>query len=76
MILYDSPDMSDERRGILTEGEREILLGDRDVSDNHYYTTVSRVRKKIRRVGEDLSALEAHGELADELRSVVCENEE
>lgn len=76
MALCEQPDMSDDRRGILTEGEREILHGDRDVSDNHYYTTVSRVRKKIQRIDEDLSALEAHGDLADELRDIVCEDDE
>jgi len=64
--------MPDERRGLLTESERDILLGDREVSDNHYYTTVSRVRKKIGRLDEDIPALEQHGDLADELRKVVC----
>jgi hypothetical protein len=68
--------MTDERRGLLTDNERAILLGDKDVSDNHYYTTVSRVRKKIERMEEkDIEALEAHGELADELREGVCDDE-
>lgn len=68
--------MGDERRGLLTDTERAILLGEKDVSDNHYYTVVSRVRKKIGRVDEfDLEALEAHGDLADELRDVVCEDD-
>jgi hypothetical protein len=67
--------MPDERRGLLTESEREILLGDREVSNNHYYTTVSRVRKKIEKLGTDIPALEEHGDLADELREVVCEED-
>lgn len=66
--------MSDDRRGLLTESEYQILLREKDVSDNHYYTTVSRVRKKIRRLEQDLEALEEHGALADELREVVCED--
>lgn len=65
--------MGDDRRGLLTDNERKILLREKDVSDNHYYTTVSRVRSKIRQIEEDLEALDAHGELAEELEEVVCE---
>lgn len=68
--------MTDDRRGLLTDSEREILLGERDVSDNHYYTTVSRVRKKIQTLEDDLTALEEHGDLADELRDAVCGDSE
>lgn len=66
--------MGDDRRGLLTDNERKILLGEKEVSDNHYYTTVSRVRSKIKQVEEDLEALEAHGELAMELREAVCDS--
>jgi hypothetical protein len=65
-------DMADERRALLTETERAILLEEKDVSENHYYTVVSRVRKKINRLADDLEALEAHGDLLEELRDVVC----
>ena len=65
--------MGDDRRGLLTDNERKILLREKDVSDNHYYTTVSRVRSKIKQVEEDLEALDAHGELAEELEEVICE---
>lgn len=65
--------MSNDRRGLLTDTERAILLGDRDVTNNHYSTTVSRVRNKIEQVERDLEALEAHGELAQELRDIVCD---
>lgn len=65
--------MPDDRRGLLTENEYKILLEEKDVSDNHYYTTVSRVRKKIGRLERDVAALEKHGGLAEELREVVCE---
>ena len=64
----------DQYRGLLTEREREILLGDADVTDNYRYRVVSRVRKKIDRLEEDMIALEAYGELADELREAVCKD--
>jgi hypothetical protein len=69
-----SEGMGDERRALLTETERAILLGENDVSENHYYTVVSRVRKKIRKLDDDLEALENHGDLAEKLREVVCKN--
>lgn len=64
-------------RALLTEREREILRGDADVSEKYYYRVVTRVRAKIEKlVDEDLSALERHDTLADELREGVCgENE-
>jgi len=67
--------MTDDRRALLTPDERAVLMGEREVSDNHKYTVVSRVRKKVQRVEQDLEALEEYsdGKLADELRDVVCE---
>jgi len=65
-----------DRRALLTEREREIVAGEADVSDEYRYQTISRVRSRFQRLGEDLEALEAHGDLADELRDVVCEGEE
>jgi hypothetical protein len=62
-----------DRRALLTETERAILLGERDVSEKYYYVTVTRVRKKIRQVEHDLEALDEHDKLGDELRDVVCE---
>jgi len=73
MEVQVSGHMGDDRRGLLTDNERKILLREKDVSDNHYYTTVSRVRSKIKQVEEDLEALDAHGELAEELEEVICE---
>lgn len=65
--------MSDDRRGLLTENERKILLDEKEVSDNYYYTVSSRVNKKISRLEEDLEALEKSGKL-DNLRAVVCDD--
>lgn len=66
----------DGPRGLMTEREREILLGDADVSEKYHGVVVTRVRKRIERLGqEELEALEAHDTLADELREQVCEGD-
>lgn len=62
-----------DRRALLTDKERAILLGEEDVSEKYYYVTVTRVRKKIEQLEQDIEALEEHDTLGDELRSVVCE---
>lgn len=69
------PPMADDGpRGLMTDREREILLGDADVSEKYYGVVVTRVRKRIERLAEEeLEALEAHDTLADELRGAVCE---
>ena len=66
-----------ERRALLTDSEREILTGEKDVSQKYYYVTVTRVRRKIERLAnEDLEAIEHHDTLADELRDLICSNTE
>lgn len=65
--------MTGQRRALLTSNERAILLGEKDVSDNHYYTVVSRVRGKIDELEDDIEALQAHGRLLHELQEVVCD---
>ena len=61
-----------DRRALLTDREREIIADDADVSDSYRYQTISRVRSRLDRLAGDLEALEAHGDLADELRAKVC----
>jgi hypothetical protein len=65
-----------DRRALLTEREREIVSGEADVSDSYRYQTVSRVRSRLQRLEDDLDALEAHGDLAGELREIVCDGDE
>lgn len=65
----------DERRALLTDSERAILRGEKDVSEKYYYVVVTRVRGKIERLNEDLSALDHHDSLGDELREVVRDEE-
>lgn len=70
------PQMSDDRRGLLTDRQREILLNDgENVSQRYYATVVSRARNQIEKVQDDLPALEEHDTLADELREIVCEED-
>ena len=65
-----------DRRAILTEREREIVSGHAgDVTDEYRYQTVSRVRSRLEELEADIEALEAHGDLADELREIVCTGE-
>ena len=65
-----------EHRGLLTTREREILRGEADVSDNYRYRVVSRVRKKIQNMEEDVAILANNrDDLLDELRDVVCDDE-
>jgi hypothetical protein len=62
------------RRALMTEREREIVSGEADdISDSYRYQTVSRIRARFRRLEDDLDALEAHGDLAEELRDIVCD---
>lgn len=64
------------RRAILTDREREIVSGEADdVTDNYRYQTVSRIRRRFQRLEDDLEALDAHGDLGEELRDIVRDDE-
>ena len=63
-------------RALLTDREREIVSGEADVTDDYRYQTVSRVRSRMERLDGDLQAMDAHGDLGDELRSIVCEGDD
>ena len=71
MVAQKETSMAD-RRALLTDREREIVAGKADVSDSYRYQTVSRVRKRFERLERDLDALEKHGELVEELRTIIC----
>ncbi len=69
--------VDDQYRGLLTEREREIIRGEADVSDNYRYRVVSRVRTKIENIEEDVGILaDSRGDLLQELRDVVCAEDE
>ena len=59
-------------RALLTDREREIVSGEADVDDPYRYQTISRVRQRFSQLEGDLEAMEKHGELADEVREIVC----
>lgn len=64
-----------DRRALLTDREREIISGEADdISDDYRYQTISRVRKRLDRLDGDLEAMEAHGQLAQDLRDIVCDD--
>ena len=77
MASIDILSMADDRRGLLTPREREILSGEADVSEEYYYSVVSRVRSKIRKIEEDAELLRDQGlDLHDELIKAVSEDGE
>lgn len=61
------------RRALLTEREREIVSGKAEVDPQYRYNTISRVRSRFEELEADIEALEAHGDLAEEFRKVVCD---
>ena len=68
--------MSDERRSLLTDREREILLNNgEDVSEGYYGVVVTRARKRIQRLETDIQALKEHPTLYDELLEVIPDRE-
>lgn len=77
MEAATDPLMSDEGpRALVTDREREILLGDADVTEKYYHVVVTRVRKRINRLEDELEAINSHATLGDELRAVVCKEEQ
>lgn len=70
-------DMS-EQRALLTDTEREILSGEKDVKDNYRYSVESRVRTRLKdRFTDDANLLEENQpEMYEILQDVVCEDAE
>lgn len=76
MATMQTVQMADDRRGLLTPREREILSGDADVNEDYYYAVVSRVRKKIQKLDEDVQILrQNHPALYSELQAAIVEDE-
>lgn len=64
-------------RALLTDRERAIVSGQAgDVTDDYRYQTISRVRRRFKRLEADMRALDDHGDLADEVRQIICETGE
>ena len=72
----EAVDMTEER-SLLTDREREILSGEADVSDNYRYKVESVARRRVRNIEGDVKVLrENYPEILEELRDVVCPDEE
>ncbi|PSP87054.1 hypothetical protein BRC87_12315 [Halobacteriales archaeon QS_4_66_20] len=63
-------------RALITETERRLIAGEGE--DQRRYEAVSRVRSRVNdELTTDIELLaEHHPDLLDELREVVCENDE
>ncbi|WP_245575987.1 hypothetical protein [Haloplanus natans] len=76
MATMQTVQMADDRRALLTPREREILSGEADVNEDYYYAVVSRVRKKIQKLDEDVQILhENHPALYSELQAAIVVDE-
>lgn len=66
--------MSEEGRALLTKSEREILSGERDVTDNYEYKVRSLVRVRVRnRFEVDIEILREHfPEVFSMIEEEVC----
>ena len=72
----EAVDMTEER-SLLTDREREILRGEADVSDNYRYKVESVARRRVRNIEGDVKVLrENYPKILEELRDVVCPDEE
>lgn len=64
-----------EGRGLLTDREREALMGE-DSSDTYRYKTRTYARRRLEKLERDVEVMEEHApDLLDELRAIVCEEE-
>lgn len=67
----------DDYRATLTDREIEIFEHPDDVDEKYFYRVVTRERKKIQKLKEDLKILDEHyPKLADEMREAVCEEDD
>jgi len=76
MATAETPgEMTEEGRALLTEAERKIISGERDVSDNYEYKVRSLVRNRVRKkLGEDIDILEEEfPEVYEMIADEVCE---
>lgn len=64
-------------RALMTETDREYIAGEDDVDENKRYQAISRVRDRVDELGTDIELLkEHHPGLLEEVRDVVCEDED
>lgn len=68
--------MTDEGRALMTDTERRIIAGEKEVSDNYRYKVESLVRNRVRKkFGDDVDVLrEDFPEVFEMLEAEVCED--
>ncbi|GAB6879191.1 hypothetical protein JCM17823_14650 [Halorubrum gandharaense] len=66
-----------DQRALLTDTERRILTGEKDVKDNYRYSVESRVRARLDDVlREDLEVLaEHHPKMYETVVETVCDED-
>jgi len=77
MGAAETPDtMTEEGRALLTEAERDILAGEKDVSDNYEYKVQSLVRNRVKKkLGDDIDVLREHfPEVYEMVVDEVCDD--
>lgn len=62
------------RRALLTDRERDIIAENVNVSNAYRYQTISRIRRRFKRLEGDIDALKSHGGLLDEFQQAVCDD--
>jgi len=64
-------------RAVMTETDREYISGESDATEHQVQQSVTRVRSRINdELPQDIEILEEHRpDLLEELREVVCEEE-
>lgn len=69
--------MSEEGRALLTDAERQILSGEKEVKDNYRYKVESLVRKRINeKFRTDVEILREHyPEFFAAIKEEVCDDE-
>lgn len=65
--------MADSPRALLTAGERAAIRGNEDMDQNTRSSHLSRVRRKMKKMREDVALLREHApDRARELEEIVC----
>jgi len=76
MAATETPEaMTDEGRALMTDTERRIISGEKEVSDNYRYKVESLVRNRVRKkFGDDVDVLrEDFSEVYEMLEGEVCD---
>lgn len=73
-----NPNEMARTRALLTKTDREQISKEGEVNENKRYQAISRVRNRVQdELPQDIELLEEHHpELLDEIRAIVCDEED